>query len=515
MKIAGTALAMATFLLLVVALGDTGANLLGALETDLNPVGQAYELNQDASGNLIVSEYGAGEVWQVNPATNVYTVYNGITSATEAKVDSAGNVWWTAVDMVGRYSISNDSVTEWFFENAIDLKGLAIDSADRIWVEDNFYQELWRIDITNTQLCTYTFNTRSDYIIHDSGDLWLSDWANDRIFRLDTLTDSYDRWQLPSSNPSSFPGGLTLDGDNKLWWADHGLDALASLDPATDLLTTYPLPMGSDPQMVTTGNDGIWYSEQGDGTVGRLDPATAVGITSTLTVGNFSTTPVCGFLADGVHSSPPLPTGGVASWTGVTLDLLMDANGWQIFDLPPGGLPWGISNLNDKTYVVDQGRQKLMVIESQAGDPTITLIKDPTNDDGGNAAPDDFDLTVGGAPVDSGEPFTVTAGTSYAINETVVDGYTFVSVTGSAKCPAALGGQITPNAGENVICTITNDDIAPTITLIKHVIWRRCELECSLHCHSKHRLCYRRDDYGWLRLCFDYRRCEMPVLIGG
>ena len=89
----------------------------------------------------------------------------------------------------------------------------------------------------------------------------------------------------------------------------------------------------------------------------------------------------------------------------------------------------------------------------------LTIIKDPTNDNGGNAAPDDFSLTVGGNPVSSGVTNTFTANTTLAIDETQLTGYEFVSITGHAKCPASLGGTITLDEGDNITCTITNDDI--------------------------------------------------------
>jgi len=99
--------------------------------------------------------------------------------------------------------------------------------------------------------------------------------------------------------------------------------------------------------------------------------------------------------------------------------------------------------------------------------PKLTLIKDPTNDDGGNAQPDDFQLTVGGNPVLSGVASTLDANTPYAIDETQVSGYTFVSITGDAKCPSVLGGEVTLDEGDDITCTITNDDQPATLILKK------------------------------------------------
>ncbi len=102
--------------------------------------------------------------------------------------------------------------------------------------------------------------------------------------------------------------------------------------------------------------------------------------------------------------------------------------------------------------------------------PKLTLVKDPTNDDGGNALPDDFKLTIGGTAAISGTAYTLEANKSYTINETQLTGYTFTSITGDKKCPTTLGGSITLAPGDDITCTITNDDQKSSITLIKQVI---------------------------------------------
>jgi hypothetical protein len=116
------------------------------------------------------------------------------------------------------------------------------------------------------------------------------------------------------------------------------------------------------------------------------------------------------------------------------------------------------------------GESKTCTLTNDDVAPTLTLIKNVVNDNGGNAEPDDFNLTIGGNSAISGTPYTLSANTPYAINETLLSGYTFVDITGDPECPAILGGTVTLDEGENVTCTITNDDVAPTLTLIKIVV---------------------------------------------
>ena len=85
------------------------------------------------------------------------------------------------------------------------------------------------------------------------------------------------------------------------------------------------------------------------------------------------------------------------------------------------------------------------------------------NDDGREAGPNDFGLTVGDGLVDSGVITNVAANTPIAIDEIGRAGYSFVSIEGDAKCPEALGGTVTLDEGEDLTCTITNDDSPPDI----------------------------------------------------
>jgi|GEM_PF-903215 len=101
---------------------------------------------------------------------------------------------------------------------------------------------------------------------------------------------------------------------------------------------------------------------------------------------------------------------------------------------------------------------------------TITLTKVVVKNNGGTAGVDDFGLSIGGTTVTSGQTLNVNANEAIALDEAGLTGYSFVSITGDIKCPSVLGGTVTLDEGENLACTITNDDVAPQLTVIKHVV---------------------------------------------
>jgi hypothetical protein len=122
-----------------------------------------------------------------------------------------------------------------------------------------------------------------------------------------------------------------------------------------------------------------------------------------------------------------------------------------------------------ETVTLNEGESVTCTITNDDDSPTITLNKNVNNDNGGNAGENDFGLTIGGTSVNSGETLGINANTPYALDEVGLAGYSFVSITGDAKCPGVLGGTVTLDEGEDVTCTITNDDTAASITLIKSV----------------------------------------------
>jgi len=109
---------------------------------------------------------------------------------------------------------------------------------------------------------------------------------------------------------------------------------------------------------------------------------------------------------------------------------------------------------------------------------TLTLIKNVTNDSGGTALPDDFNLSIDGALVTSGIATSVISGTDLVISETDLPKYK----AGAWECvdnnsltsglPAngpATGTTLNLAPGSDVVCTIVNDDQGVDLIVTKMV----------------------------------------------
>ncbi len=106
------------------------------------------------------------------------------------------------------------------------------------------------------------------------------------------------------------------------------------------------------------------------------------------------------------------------------------------------------------------------------GQGAITIIKNVTNDNGGTLGPNDFTLQVtpeGGSvqTVVSGEAGFFATGT-YTISEASSTGYTQTGLS-CTNGSESNSGTFTLDEQEAYVCTITNDDNVPSLTLTKVV----------------------------------------------
>ncbi|MFC1711891.1 SdrD B-like domain-containing protein [Patescibacteria group bacterium] len=146
-------------------------------------------------------------------------------------------------------------------------------------------------------------------------------------------------------------------------------------------------------------------------------------------------------------------------------DLTVNAGTYTVTEPPVSGYTTTYSNCTD--VVIPNGGTETCTITNNDKPGMLTVIKHVINDDGGTLLADDFSINVAGTnpnpssfPGDeTGTQVTLDAGT-YSVDEDFVFGY---EKTLGANCSGTIAN------GESKTCTITNDDIAPTLTLVKTV----------------------------------------------
>jgi len=165
--------------------------------------------------------------------------------------------------------------------------------------------------------------------------------------------------------------------------------------------------------------------------------------------------------------------------TGVTSGQILNVNantpialneagleGYEFVSITGEGCP---QSLNGEVSL-NEGQNLVCTITNQDIPAQITLTKVVVNDNGGTAGENDFGISIDGNPIISGTTISVDSNTPHAIDEDGLTGYEFTGISGDEECPEVLGGSVTLNEGQSISCTITNNDIAPQLTLVKTVI---------------------------------------------
>ncbi|MDH3385428.1 MAG: hypothetical protein OEL77_05395 [Nitrosopumilus sp.] len=100
---------------------------------------------------------------------------------------------------------------------------------------------------------------------------------------------------------------------------------------------------------------------------------------------------------------------------------------------------------------------------------TLTVIKNVINNNGGTAAPEDFVMNVTNPLF---VPFTTFAGSAQGVEIAIAAGQTIVTENELPLYNSSMDGDcnFVAQLGVEYVCTITNNDKAPGLTLIKNVI---------------------------------------------
>jgi hypothetical protein len=268
-------------------------------------------------------------------------------------------------------------------------------------------------------------------------------------------------WTLTATGPTGFsgPGPSVSNGDNFV----AGTYTLSESDG----------PAGYD--------DGNWVCVGGaqDGNTIELAPGEA----ATCTISNNDLAPsltlVKAVTKDDGGTAVPAdwtltasgPTGFSGSGAGVSSDASFDAGTYYLSESGPAGYAasaWvceGIAQDDADTVTLSLGQSASCTITNDDVSPTLKIVKTIVNDNGGGVTDENaFGLRIDGAPVLHSIVNPISAG-NHTVSEDGLPGYTAGSWGGDCN----PDGSITLVPGQNATCTITNNDAAPSLTLLKAV----------------------------------------------
>jgi uncharacterized repeat protein (TIGR01451 family) len=241
-------------------------------------------------------------------------------------------------------------------------------------------------------------------------------------------------------------------GTYTIWeTTDPGYTSVISGNCAADGSIT--LALGDDKSCTITNNDNtpaLTLIKQLGETYGSTIPATAWTLSA---AGNLD---------------PSTDLFGETGSPGATSGASFKADTYTLGEFGPTGFTasWGCVGGNaliGQAIAIALGQNVTCTLTNTAIQPQLTVNKVVINDDGGSKTVSDFSLYVGSTAVTSGVKNGFNVGT-YTVWETTDPGYTSVI---SGNC--AADGSITLALADDKSCTITNNDIAPTLRINKFI----------------------------------------------
>ena len=247
-----------------------------------SPTVRLNAIRRGNSGELWMVDGGPNRRWlSFDPKYERFTSYNlpptrsGGASGNTMRVHPDNTVWLAAIG--SNQVIRFDPATKQFtiFDVPVGIKnkknatpyGMAIGGDGNIWVVENAFDQIARIDRTTGKFDEFPLSVK-DPVARKlgadwDGNLWVGLHGAGELLRVD-----YKTLQMTEFRPPSKDAGVYLaepDLKNHLIWTTlHHVDKLARLDPATGIWAEYPLIFAeTDVRRIDldpTNPKRVWYS---------------------------------------------------------------------------------------------------------------------------------------------------------------------------------------------------------------------------------------------------------------
>jgi virginiamycin B lyase len=215
--------------------------------TEALPKRGTHHIGFTVDGNVWAMDMGGSLVW-LDPRTGEHKAYSGhVRNGEGLVVDKDGSVWYYS-NGLRHFDPKSNSHDQYNFEG----------HTPRAW-------EMYV----------------STLIFDSNGDLWLSFIGAGGIGKWERATDSLVWWDVPILR--SRPYGITLDHNDKVWFANYHNSGIASFDPKTETFRNYRITDMEPTNIRRPGADSknmIWTVTWGslgmqEGALYRLNPETA------------------------------------------------------------------------------------------------------------------------------------------------------------------------------------------------------------------------------------------------
>jgi len=158
-----------------------------------------------------------------------------------------------------------------------------VDAHGNVWYSGNRNGTIGKLDpatgeITRFKIPDSTVRDPHTMAFDKNGNIWFTAQQSNAIGHLDVATGKFRivKPTPPAGRRGTNPYGIALDSKGRPWINLFATNLIATVDPETFELKTFPLAHDStlDRRIAITSDDKIWYVDYRRGFLGKFDPVT-------------------------------------------------------------------------------------------------------------------------------------------------------------------------------------------------------------------------------------------------
>jgi virginiamycin B lyase len=184
---------------------------------------------------------------------------------------------------IARLNPSTGEFKKWELDPGTNPHNCIVDANGIVWYSGNRNGTIGRLDPKTGAIKRYpipdsTVRDPHTMIFDKQGNIWFTAQQSNAIGHFDIKTEKFRlvKPPLPEGRRSTNPYGIVIDTKGRPWINLFATNMIASVDPKTFELTTYPLAheQTRNRRIAITSDDKIFYVDYARGYLGKLDPAT-------------------------------------------------------------------------------------------------------------------------------------------------------------------------------------------------------------------------------------------------
>ena len=218
-------------------------------------------------GRVFWVELSGDHLGELSPATGVIRRYPMPTKGAgphSAWADSRGNIWYTyfaSAGRIGRFNSNTKEFTEWEPLQGWSGYGIVVDRQDRVWAVGLHTHATLMYNQETQEWKSYPMpNPARRPAVDANGKVWAAHYYGNTITMIDPVTDAVTSYELPLKDGN--PYDIWPDAENNLWIENGIYNSLVKFDQQTKEFTYFPFPELSahTPKLDLDSEGTLWFT---------------------------------------------------------------------------------------------------------------------------------------------------------------------------------------------------------------------------------------------------------------